>query len=159
MSKALCGHFSSIKLLDGIFVNLTYVSDPLPFQWLAKPEHRFSDVIFIDLDFPSLLEEKARIIAANPPLHDLLGQIQQPDSARQIHYAAEHYFAIGCDLGNLGMLDEALAGVIDLSTCLVLCTAEVSMTYMPAVAASNLIFWAARRENSESPLILRGHAQ
>ena len=55
---------------------------------------------------------------------------------------------MGCDLADTGKLDKLLGTLVDFSTCLVLCTAEVSITYMDIHAADSLIAWAARQNDS-----------
>ena len=60
--------------------------------------------------------------------------------------------ALGCDLGESNRLDELLAGIIDIPRSLILCIAEVSMTYMDVKSADALIEWAAHYDNG-----MRGH--
>ena len=59
-----------------------------------------------------------------------------------------HYLALGCDLADMSKLDQCVAGEIDLASSLVLCVAEVSITYMKTEAADALISWAGQQRDS-----------
>ena len=59
-----------------------------------------------------------------------------------------HYLALGCDLADIKSLNQHLTSEIDLATCLVLCVAEVSVTYMNTEAADALISWAGQQRDS-----------
>ena len=126
---------------------LIHFSDPLAFQWLSKSQSQCVDCLFIDVDFPALVERKCQVIYSTPQLSGILGETQRPVPVRGIHLLSGRYCAIGCDLSDIRELEKLLGEVINLSKCLVLCTAEVSMTYMPKEAADNLIAWAARLED------------
>jgi len=93
------------------------------------------------VDYPTLISEKTEAIRSNPQLRDLLTRIIHGDTG--IRLQSEQYYAVGCDLADIAGLDELLKNEIDLSQCLVLCIAEVSITYMSIEAANNIICWAA----------------
>ena len=59
-----------------------------------------------------------------------------------------HYSALGCDLTDTARLERLLKDHIDISKCMILCTAEVSMTYMETEAADALLEWAAQYDDS-----------
>lgn len=54
------------------------------------------------------------------------------------------YLTIGCDLGDLQALGSALRSEIDTTKFSIICTAEVSLTYMDVKAADAVINWASR---------------
>lgn len=56
---------------------------------------------------------------------------------------SKEYAAIGCDLRNIPRLERLLRNVVDIENCLVLCVAEVSITYMQTEAADALISWSS----------------
>ena len=101
------------------------------------------------MDFPELIEKKAETILSIPQFCEILGDLQRPQTLNGTFLQSEHYFALGCDLANTQRLDELLATFVDLSQCLVLCIAEVSITYMRIDAADALIAWAARQDDSK----------
>ena len=57
---------------------------------------------------------------------------------------SDQYLQIGCDLRDLKSLNQVLASAVDIENCLVLLTAEVSITYMNVEAADALIHWAGK---------------
>lgn len=54
---------------------------------------------------------------------------------------SDQYLQVGCDLGDISKLSLVLGSAVDLERSLVLCTAEVSITYMDVEAADALIGW------------------
>lgn len=60
----------------------------------------------------------------------------------------KHYMALGCDLTDIDRLSEVLEKETDLENSLVLCIAEVSVTYMDVATADSLIRWASRYNDS-----------
>ena len=122
-------------------------SDPLAFQWLAKPLCQSGNVTFVDIDYPALIAAKSEIITSTPQLCEMLGCSVPATPGKDVYIFNERYLAIGCDLSDTKNLEKQLQAVIDLSDCLILCTAEVSMTYMCPEAANGLIAWAAGLNN------------
>ena len=102
---------------------------------------------FIDLDFPDLIAKKAEVIINTPQLRELIDPLERPSSPGELAIRSENYLALGCDLGDISRLEELLAESIDGSRSLILCIAEVSMTYMDVKAADALIKWAAQYNN------------
>ncbi len=102
----------------------------------------------MDVDYPGLIEKKCDIITNTTQLRDLLGPHDQPLDSSGPTLRSEHYLAIGCDLTDITRLDTLLAGEVQVSNCSVLCTAEVSITYMDANAADALIRWACLHDDS-----------
>lgn len=57
---------------------------------------------------------------------------------------SNRYVGVGCDLRHIARLDKTLEEELQIRSCLVLCSAEVSITYMDVDAADALITWAAQ---------------
>lgn len=126
-------------------------SDPLPFQWLSHDEHLCINTKFIDVDYEDLMKTKREVIESTPRMKDLLHPTtrQFPAQDTSVLLDTQEYAAIGCDLRNLGRLGYLLNSVADLERSLILCVAEVSITYMPTEAADELIAWTARLSPGE----------
>ena len=69
----------------------------------------------------------------------MVNPLQSGCLAKGIHLKSPHYVALGCDLANTDAVSEKLSSVVDNAKCMVLCVAEVSVTYMNTVAADSLI--------------------
>ena len=106
---------------------------------------------FVDIDFPDLIERKCNIISATPQLNKLLDPFETPSKPEGVHLRSAHYVALGCDLGDTEKLDKMLRSEVDVARSLILCTAEVSITYMDLQAADALISWASSFENGTWP--------
>ena len=119
------------------------LSDPIPFQWLAQDKNLCSGTKFVDVDFGELMISKREIIRNTPRMRDLLSINADMSQETGIVLDSEEYVAIGCDLRNLRRLERLLRSVVDLDDCLVLCVAEVSITYMAAEDSDALIAWTS----------------
>ena len=95
------------------------------------------------------MEKKCDVIANTSQLRDLLGPYDQPLNLSGLILRSERYLAVGCDLADITRLDMILTSVIQMLDCQVLCTAEVSMTYMDTNAADSLIRWAGHHDDSK----------
>lgn len=102
----------------------------------------------MDVDFLDLMEKKCNVILNTSQLRDLLGPHDRPLDPSGPILRSEHYLAIGCDLADITRLDMMLGSEVQLSNCQVLCTAEVSITYMDPNAADALIRWAGIHDDS-----------
>ena len=102
----------------------------------------------MDVDYPPLMEKKCDIISNTSRLKDLLGPHDRPLDHSGLTLRSEHYIAIGCDLADITKFDMLLTSQVQLSSCLVLCTAEVSVTYMDTNIADALIRWAGLHDDS-----------
>lgn len=96
------------------------------------------------------MANKCDIIANTPRLRDTIGSYQFFETVEGACLRSDHYSAVGCDLADIAKLERLVADEVDTSTSLILCTAEVSITYMNIEAADALIKWAARYEDSKS---------
>ena len=96
---------------------------------------------FVDVDFQELMLSKREIILNTPRIKDMLAIGSEADLEHGIVLDSSEYTAIGCDLRNLRRLERLLRSVVDIEQCLVLCVAEVSITYMATQDADALIQW------------------
>lgn len=103
----------------------------------------------MDVDYPELMRKKCEVISQTPQLSSLLGLNEEVSSSGSILYKSPHYIAIGCDLANIDAFGSILENEISIKKWMVLCTAEVSVTYMDAKAADNLITWFAQDQNND----------
>lgn len=94
------------------------------------------------------MEKKCDVICNTSQLQTLLGPHNRPLDHRGLILRSKHYLAIGCDLAEITRLNMLLASEVQMSDCLVLCTAEVSITYMDSKAADALIRWAGLHDDS-----------
>lgn len=130
-------------------------SDPLAFQWLSKSDTSSTNAVFVDVDYPQLIEQKSQMISMTPELCEIVAPTKISDDGKDVYYSSEKYYAVGCDLSDTRKLESVLATILDLSQALILCTAEVSMTYMPVDAADNLIKWASGIGDGESIFVFQ----
>lgn len=120
---------------------LTRVSDPVPFQWLAQDRELCENTKFIDIDFEELMTTKREIILNTPKMRELLSLTTDQPSEKGVILDSDEYTALGCDLRNLRRLERLVSSVVDIDQCLVLCIAEVSITYMAPEDSDALIAW------------------
>ena len=99
------------------------------------------------MDYPELIAKKADIIRSTTQLNGLLGQLDGNSNEEEGYLKGLHYLALGCDLNDMKKFERLLSHHIDISQCMILCTAEVSLTYMNVDAADALIEWAAQYED------------
>ncbi|KAL8800511.1 MAG: hypothetical protein Q9200_007222 [Gallowayella weberi] len=100
--------------------------------------------------------KKAAVILEQRDMKDILGRIQsndqkgsatssqKPGKGSPIVIRSDKYVGIGCDLRDIAQLNETLEEELHLDSCLILCTAEVSITYMDVASADALIQWVAQ---------------
>lgn len=110
---------------------------------------------FIDVDYELLMETKRRVINSTPQILDLFHPIHSDLTGRDksVLIDSNEYAALGCDLRNIPRLERLLRSIVDIDQCLVLCVAEVSITYMHTDAADALIAWSSNISPGESPCI------
>ena len=90
------------------------------------------------------------MISSTSQICDVLGEIELCEDLEGIFLRSASYYAVGCDLADTNKLDKLLNSLVDLSKCQILCTAEVSITYMDVNSADSLITWAARQDDGMS---------
>lgn len=137
----LCG-FATVDLC-------IHYSDPLALQWLSKYPDKCRNVTFVDVDYPELITRKLEVISQTPQLRDLL-RAPVPIGVRDgaPPPVDNRYLALGCDLVDIERLEKILNENIDIESCIILCVAEVSITYMDVRDADSLIRWASRYRDS-----------
>ena len=128
---------------------LSVLSDPLPFQWLSKDGDLCRNTTFVDVDYPQMIAKKVSIVKSTPHIRDVLGLLDDESYENDVHLRSANYHAVGCDLSDATRLDSFVSARIDISQCVLLCIAEVSMTYMKVEAADALIERAAKYEGSK----------
>ena len=89
------------------------------------------------------MSRKCEVISSTSQLSSLVHPFEKDDLSNGVYLRSPHYLALGCDLSNTDDLRGRLAGEIDHASCMILCVAEVSITYMNTVAADALIKWAS----------------
>ncbi|KAK5100924.1 tRNA methyltransferase ppm2 [Lithohypha guttulata] len=129
----------------GYWLRMRAVDDPVPFQWLARDPSMCANTKFVDVDYELLMETKRKIIRDTPKMFNLLHPYNADATGidKSVLIDSEEYAAIGCDLRNIPRLERLLREVVDVENCLILCVAEVSITYMQTEAADNLIGWSS----------------
>jgi tRNA wybutosine-synthesizing protein 4 len=107
----------------------------------------------VDVDYKELMITKTSIVRETPVLQELI----EPKDVLNLDFVMEsdQYCGIGCDLRDLQTLDLAMRSLRNLDEALVLCVAEVSVTYMDPDAADALIAWARTLSDGKSGYEIR----
>ncbi|RDW23969.1 leucine carboxyl methyltransferase 2 [Yarrowia lipolytica] len=141
-----------------VIVNLGCGYDPYPFQHLHK--HGLTEnLIFVDVDYPDLMQIKVDTIRRSDELTKLVGE-EKPAAEikdKSVLMQTGNYIALSCDLRDLEKF-EFIFRNLDLivegdNNPLILFTAEVSVTYMFQKDADNLLQWCASLPNSRFALL------
>lgn len=105
----------------------------------------YDDILFVDVDFPELIEKKVAILQQHEIFLTRLGdfEINNPRARGQALLDSPCYDALPCDLANLIELQTYL-DTYDPVTVSILFVAEVSMTYMNTNVANALISLASQ---------------
>lgn len=115
----------------------------MPFEMLAREEVLCRDTIFIDVDYPYLMQKKCELLEQTAEISKLLA-VFPPIPGDEVLLRSEHYAALGCDLMDLPRLEHLLGKMISIKDCTFLLVAEVSVTYMDSDGADRLIAWSAK---------------
>lgn len=102
---------------------------------------------FIDIDYPELMAKKCEVIVQTRQLRDLIEPVEAPTSDPSVFLRSRHFLAVGCDLSDTRKLSKVLTDDTCSRDCLILCIAEVSITYMNDHAADAVLEWAAQYED------------
>lgn len=89
------------------------------------------------------MAKKCDVVWQTVELHGLLLNAKRKDDG-DVLLTSKQYMAVACDLGDVDMLDSILAKELDIANNMILCTAEVSITYMDVDAADAVIGWASK---------------
>ncbi|KAI1972797.1 tRNA methyltransferase ppm2 [Ophidiomyces ophidiicola] len=138
-----------------IILNLGCGFDPLPFQFLTRAPEFCRHVRFIDIDYHKLMLEKRDAIRNTSALNSLLSNTDYPAEDSPTLIRSKEYIGIGCDLGELAKLEAALRSELgSIAKYSILCTAEVSLTYMDVKSADALLQWASTLSNDSQFCLL-----
>lgn len=121
-------------------------SDVVPWQcWTRYPNDcQESRAVFVDVDFPDLIQKKRQVVLNTPELYSHLTNVQTGhDQQNVFSLRSDRYYQIGCDLRQTDALEKALASILNRQDCVFLFIAEVSITYMETETADPLIKWAS----------------
>ena len=129
------------------------LSDVLAFQWLAKHQDLRQGVLFVDVDHPKLMAQKIKVIQESHQLADIIGRVEDTSLQNGVFLHSKHYIALGCDLTQPNMLEEQMKRFVDLMESKLYFVAEVSITYMAASAADDLLGWASAHPNAQFCLL------
>ncbi|KAL8669856.1 MAG: hypothetical protein Q9168_005573 [Polycauliona sp. 1 TL-2023] len=103
--------------------------------------------------------KKRDMILEQSEMRDIIGwtQSSEPEGFEPASQSAKdgagiiirsnNYVGVGCDLRDIARLSKILEEDLQIGNCLVLCSAEVSITYMDVEAADALISWAAQYDD------------
>ncbi|RMZ88369.1 hypothetical protein DV736_g4403, partial [Chaetothyriales sp. CBS 134916] len=130
-----------VSTQNKVIINLGCGYDPIPFQWLTNEPAICKNVKFIDVDYDALMESKRDIVINTPELSNLFTVRDPPRPRSGILYHSDQYSILGCDLKNLKRLKDLVTAVVDVDQCVVLCVAEVSITYMATPDADAVLSW------------------
>ncbi|KAH7311763.1 S-adenosyl-L-methionine-dependent methyltransferase [Stachybotrys elegans] len=138
-----------------VVINLGCGSDVLPWQCHTRYPDACSSAVFIDIDYPDLMNKKRTIVLETPQLRELLGPDPFIGSSNDgpLLLRSEKYCQLACDLRQLDKLRQALESLLELDHCEVLFVAEVSITYMDTKSADALINWASSIGQAEFCLL------
>ncbi|USP76084.1 tRNA wybutosine-synthesizing protein 4 [Curvularia clavata] len=126
-----------------VVVNLGCGYDPLPFQFWHRYPSLAHSAVFVDVDYPQLMEKKRERMLSNGLLRDALLKTKLRPAEQPILLRSDGYMALGCDLKDLGTLEKTLRAEFDIAATSILFVAEVSVTYMPLKDSDALIQWAS----------------
>lgn len=121
-------------------VNLGCGFDPLPFQMLADGK-RYK---FYDIDYPELVENKAKMIREAAEICLVIGD-EQCEGIKGSVINTSNYKLIGCDLKDVDRYEEILG---QLPPGLTIFIAEVSLAYMHFSDANKIIEISSKVPNS-----------
>lgn len=132
-----------------LYAKLRSRSDPLPFLLLSADKSLCRNTKFVDIDYEKLIITKKTAIQKTNEITDLLEDIEFLPDENAVQVRSKQYIALGCDLKNLKKLGDALKSDILPSECSILCTAEVSLTYMDVKFADAVIGFASKLSNGK----------
>ncbi|WPH04407.1 Hypothetical protein R9X50_00729800 [Acrodontium crateriforme] len=132
-----------------IVINLGCGYDPLPFQYLGKQPDLCENATFVDVDYPTLMQNKLGIIDKTPELRSLLPNFTRTNDDVGLVGSSDPYVAVGCDLHDLPRLKVVLQDhlrIQDLNVA-ILFVSEVSTAYMSKEASQAVIQWTASHDD------------
>lgn len=117
----------------------------IPWQcWTRYPDEcSRSSAVFVDVDFPDLMQRKREVVLNTPELASHLSCVASEDTDPHVLLRSDAYYQVGINLRHTAALQAALASIVDIPACLFIFVAEVSITYMETSSADALIQWAS----------------
>ena len=123
-------------------------SDPLPFKFLSRDSELCNEAVFVDVDYKQLMSRKCEMVRTTPELRTVIGLHANTNLSKDgVIIDRPNYKAVACDLEDMSALDKVLTQTLHLKGDPVLFLAEVSITYMDALAAEKLVEWASTFSN------------
>lgn len=122
-------------------IQLTCISDPLPWQCLARYPAASKEALFVDIDYKDLMLKKRSSVQATSQLSSFLTNVEVGEG--EIILRSDQYVQMGCDLRDLKLLEKTLKSLVNVEESSIIFVAEVSITYMDKASADALIKWAA----------------
>ncbi|KAI0556288.1 leucine carboxyl methyltransferase [Xylaria curta] len=135
-----------------VVVNLGCGSDVLPWQCLTRYPNACHRAKFIDIDFPDLMLKKRAIVLNTPELSSVFEPLDT-NAGEHVLLNSDMYSQIGCDLRNTADVEKALSKCLNVSECIFMFVAEVSITYMETSGADGVIQWASSLSQAEFCLL------
>ncbi|KAI1278666.1 leucine carboxyl methyltransferase [Xylaria sp. FL0933] len=137
-----------------VVVNLGCGSDVLPWQCMTRYPDASRRARFVDIDFPDLVSKKRTIVLNTPELSSVFEPLDT-DVDQHVLLKSAMYSQIGCDLRNTADIEKALSTCLglNLSDCIFMFVAEVSITYMETPGADGVIKWASSLSQAEFCLL------
>ncbi|KAI4108776.1 MAG: hypothetical protein L6R37_000774 [Teloschistes peruensis] len=128
-----------------------YLIEQAVLKFLREPSEKRKIILnlgcatFVDIDYPELMSKKKDIIQKTAELRNLVWPVEDADGMDR----NDRYVGVGCDLYDIADLSRILEREVGTrcDSCLVLCVAEVSVTYMTVHAADALIKWTTQYED------------
>ena len=113
----------------------------MPFQIWHRYPAESRDAVFVDVDYPQLIQRKRDRMLHDDLLRDALLKTNLRSCQSPVFVRSDKYLALGCDLRDLTTLESVLKNGLEPDHS-ILFVAEVSITYMPVGVANALIAWA-----------------
>ncbi|KAJ9644580.1 tRNA methyltransferase ppm2 [Coniosporium tulheliwenetii] len=136
-----------------VIVNLGCGYDPLPFRFWHNHPELSEDAIFIDIDYPQLMQKKKQMILESNVLGAALPPGDLVPLEGDVLLRHPRYLTIGCDLHQLAKLQQVLEEELSFSEQSILFVAEVSIAYMSVEGADAVIRWASSFKDSQFCLL------
>ncbi|KAF3765927.1 hypothetical protein M406DRAFT_11295, partial [Cryphonectria parasitica EP155] len=122
--------------------------------WTRYPEDcTSSGAVFVDIDFPHLIQRKRQVVLNTPELMSHLSHVDAADADPHVFLRSDRYYQVGCDLRQTATLEATLGSLLNVRDCLFMFVAEVSITYMETDAADSVIQWAGSLGQAEFCLL------
>ncbi|ETN42197.1 uncharacterized protein HMPREF1541_04138 [Cyphellophora europaea CBS 101466] len=126
-----------------VIINLGCGYDPLPFQWLSTEPELCTNTKFIDIDYEKLMESKRKIVLEASDLAKLFRPNHASPPNDGVLLDSDKYYILGCDLRNPKKIGRIIKSLVDIQNCIVLCVAEVSITYMAPDDSDAVLAWSS----------------